>query len=112
MTSSTQSLYDKALRSYLLTKYTQAANTCNKAIVALNDFHSSDEADQTLKLNIWTLYINIASTLLAVNNKQLPVKLLGIEDNAISLQDLCRGIWNKLNRANGPYVDARLTSAW
>lgn len=106
-----QSLYEKALRSYLLTKYVPAANTCNKAITAL-----TKDDDETLRLNIWTLYLNIASTLL-VGASQLPsVKLFGIEDNTVkSFGDVCRAIWLKLNTegySHSEYIDPRLVSAW
>lgn len=106
-----QTLYDKALRSYLLTKYVPAANTCNKAIAAL-----TKDDDETLRLNIWTLYLNIASTLL-VGASQLPsTKLFGIEDKkATSFGEVCTAIWNKLNTegySENEYIDPRLVSAW
>jgi len=107
---SATALYDKAFRSYLLTKYTPAANTCLKAIVALK----SDDQDST-RLNIWTLYLNIASTLL-VNTPFLGInmKLLGIPP-ANSMEQVCRSIWNKVSTEGYGSVgntDARLVSAW
>lgn len=107
---SATALYDKAFRSYLLTKYTPAANTCLKAIAALK----SDDQDST-RLNIWTLYLNIASTLL-VNTPflGLNMKLLGIPA-ANSMEQVCRSIWNKVSTegyGNVGNTDARLVSAW
>ncbi|KAG1094515.1 hypothetical protein G6F42_018739 [Rhizopus arrhizus] len=106
---SATALYDKAFRSYLLTKYTPAANTCLKAIAALK----SDDQDST-RLNIWTLYLNIASTLL-VNTPflGLNMKLLGIPV-ANSMEQVCRSIWNKVSTegyGNVGNTDARLVSA-
>lgn len=107
---SATSLYDKAFRSYLLTKYTPAANTCLKAIAALK----SDDQNST-RLNIWTLYLNIASTML-VDTPFLGVnmKLLGVPP-ANSMEQVCRSIWNKVSTegyAGVGNTDARLVSAW
>lgn len=105
-----QSLYDKAVRSYLLTKYTPAANTCNKAILAIKQ-----DDDETLKVNIWTLYLNIASTLLVGASTLPPAKLFGLDQAAVSsVQDVCRSIWIKLVQAYQPLelIDHRLVSAW
>jgi hypothetical protein len=107
---SAQALYEKALRSYLLTKYTPAANTCLKAIAAL-----PTTSENNLRLNIWTLYLNIASTLL-VGTPFLGVnlKLLGI-DTANSVEQVCRLIWKKVTEegfAAVDSIDARLVSAW
>jgi hypothetical protein len=110
---SAEALYEKALRSYLLTKYTPAANTCLKAIAALPKFPAKNE--NNVRLNIWTLYLNIASTLL-VNTPFLGVniKLLGIE-TVNSLDKVCRLIWKKLTQegfGGVGSIDARLVSAW
>lgn len=106
-----QTLYEKALRSYLLTKYVPAANNCNKAIAAL-----TKDDEETLRLNIWTLYLNIASTLL-VGASQLPsLKLFGIEDNNVkTFGEVCRAIWQKLTTegySHSEYINPRLVSAW
>ncbi|KAL0140743.1 hypothetical protein V8B55DRAFT_1510087 [Mucor lusitanicus] len=106
---SATALYDKAFRSYLLTKYTPAANTCLKAIAAL----TSDDQDST-RLNIWTLYLNITSTIL-VNTPFLGInmKLLGVPP-ANSMEQVCRSIWNKVSTEGYKSVgntDARLVSA-
>ncbi|KAL9545534.1 hypothetical protein MBANPS3_007110 [Mucor bainieri] len=106
---SATALYDKAFRSYLLTKYTPAANTCLKAIAALK----SDDQDST-RLNIWTLYLNITSTLL-VGTPFLGInmKLLGVPP-ANSMEQVCRSIWNKVSTEGYGSVgntDARLVSA-
>ncbi|CEP14090.1 hypothetical protein [Parasitella parasitica] len=102
-------LYDKAFRSYLLTKYTHAANTCLKAIAALD---SNDEP--STRLNIWTLYLNITSTLL-VGTPFLGVnmKLLGIQP-VNSMEQACLSIWKKVTEEGYQGVgntDARLVSA-
>lgn len=104
-----QSFYDKAVRSYLLTKYIPAANTCNKAIAAIRN-----DEDETLKLNIWTLYLNIASTLLIGASQMPPLKLFGIKENEhSSVKDVCQCIWNKLVISYGSVelLDPRLVSA-
>lgn len=110
---SAQTLYEKALRSYLLTKYTPAANTCLKAISALPKFPTTNE--NNLRLNIWTLYLNIASTLLVGTPfLGVNVKLLGVE-TVNSLEQLCRSIWKKVKEegfGGVGSVDARLVSAW
>ncbi len=106
-----QTLYDKSLRSYLLTKYVPAAYSCNKAIATL-----TKDDDETLRFNIWTLYLNIASTLL-VGASQLPsTKLFGIENkNITSFGNVCTAIWNKLSTegySHSEYIDSRLVLAW
>lgn len=106
---SAKTFYDKAVRSYLLTKYIPAANTCNKAIAAI----SKDE-DANLKLNIWTLYLNIASTLFIGASPIPSVKLIGLSDvDNQNIQHVCQSIWNKLVTAYGSMdsLDARLVSA-
>ncbi|KAI8063709.1 uncharacterized protein B0P05DRAFT_555383 [Gilbertella persicaria] len=105
-----QTLYEKALRSYLLRKYTPAATTCLRAIAA------SEPHDQSslLKVNIWTLYLNIASTLLEHTPfLGINIKSLGI-DHAPSEQELCRAIWNKVTHEGFGSVsdtDARIVSS-
>lgn len=102
-------LYDKAVRSYLLTKYVPAANTCNKAIAAI-----TKDDDGILRLNIWTLYLNIASTLLIGTSPLPPLKLFGINENEeSSAQHVCQRIWNKIAEAYGSVdlIEARLISA-
>ncbi|KAI8061943.1 hypothetical protein BDF21DRAFT_347703 [Thamnidium elegans] len=104
-----QSLYDKAVRSYLLTKYTPAANTCNKAILAIKQ-----DDDEALKVNIWALYLNIASTLLVGASTLPPAKLFGLDQTTVSsVQDVCRSIWIKLVQAYQPLelMDHKLVSA-
>ncbi|KAG2206163.1 hypothetical protein INT47_003812 [Mucor saturninus] len=106
---STKTLYNKAVRLYLLTKYVPAANTCNKAIATL----TKDE-DDTMKLNVWLLYLNIASTLLIGTSPMPPVKLIGLnEDENQTTQQVCQSIWNKLVTAYGSVeaLDARLVGA-
>ncbi|KAG2206640.1 hypothetical protein INT46_009927 [Mucor plumbeus] len=102
-------LYDKAFRSYLLTKYTPAANTCLKAIAALKD-----DDQKSTRLNIWTLYLNITSTLL-VDTPFLGInmKLLGIQ-SVSSIEEVCRSIWKKVTEEGYQGVgntDSRLVSA-
>ncbi|KAI8641778.1 hypothetical protein BD408DRAFT_388343 [Parasitella parasitica] len=103
------SLYDKAFRSYLLTKYSPAANACLKAIAALD---SNDQP--STRLNIWTLYLNITSTLLAGTPfLGVNTKLLGIEP-ANSMEQVCRSIWRKVTEEGYQSVgntDARLVFA-
>lgn len=103
-------LYDKAFRSYLLTKYTPAANTCLKAIAALKN-----DDQKSTRLNVWTLYLNITSTLL-VDTPFLGInmKLLGIP-SVNSMEEVCRLIWKKVTEEGYGSVgstDSRLVSAW
>ncbi|KAI8336911.1 hypothetical protein BD560DRAFT_413482 [Blakeslea trispora] len=99
-----QHLYEKALRSYLLRKYTSAANTCLKSSRALGE-HEND----LLKINIWTLYLNIASTLLettpflGVNLASLGIGHVG------SLEEACRAVWEKVVKEG--FVDVALMDA-
>lgn len=108
----TQSLYEKSLRSYLLTKYTSAANTCLKAISSLQ----KESVDDNLQLNVWTLYLNIASTLLVGHSiSTINTKLLGISPEK-SIEQVTRSIWNKIVQegfsANPGSVDSRIVSSW
>jgi hypothetical protein len=98
-------LYDKALRSYLLTKYTPAATTCVKAIDHLK--HNDPQ-----QVTVWTLYLNIATTL---SQAGLPTKSLGIPATSTHAQT-CRSVWLKLveqgYQGTVENVDPSLISAW
>lgn len=109
---STQSLYEKSLRSFLLTKYTSAATSCLKAIASLKQ----EAVDDRLQLNIWTLYLNIASTLIIGNSPStINTKLLGIQTEK-SIESMTRRIWSKIVedgfQGNPGIIDARIISSW
>ncbi|CEG68498.1 hypothetical protein RMATCC62417_04748 [Rhizopus microsporus] len=96
---STEELYNKALRSFLLKKHITAINNCNKAIAALSNNYQNANAE-TLRMNIWTLYLNILAILLKDSKFDSLVKLPGFEKVG-SLQDACFCIWNKVKEGYG-----------
>lgn len=103
----TKILYEKSLRAFLLTKYTTAANYCLKA---LSSIQQKDNVADSLKLNIWALYLNIASTLSI--GKSMNTKVLGIDT---PMDNLTRDIWDKIVQegfGNAALVDPKLVSAW
>ncbi|KAI8991690.1 hypothetical protein BDF20DRAFT_845850 [Mycotypha africana] len=92
---SAQAFYEKALRCYLLTKYTPAVNNCLKAI----SYSKNETVDSSLLSNIWTLYINIATTLLSFTapaNETLLKKLLHLKEYHSSKQETCYFIWKNV----------------
>ncbi|KAI8337347.1 hypothetical protein EDC96DRAFT_578841 [Choanephora cucurbitarum] len=102
---SVQTLYEKALRSYLLRKYTSASNTCLKALA------KQDQADDLLKINIWTLYLNITSTLLETTPfLGVNLRSIGIE-HASSIEEVCRIVWRKVVEGFDGLANARIVSA-
>ncbi|ORE02806.1 hypothetical protein BCV72DRAFT_214490 [Rhizopus microsporus var. microsporus] len=96
---SAEELYNKALRSFLLKKHITAINNCNKAIPALSSNYQNANAE-TLRMNIWTLYLNILAILLKDSKFNSLVKLPGFEKVG-SLQDACFCIWNKVKEGHG-----------
>ncbi|KAI9486205.1 MAG: hypothetical protein EXX96DRAFT_456395, partial [Benjaminiella poitrasii] len=93
-------LYDRALRNFLLKKHKQAAVNCEKALEALAE-------DDSLHLNVWTLYLNIACTLLSSHSHTL----LNLP-NTTSVTSSCQSIWQKLVQDNPHQVDPKLISAY
>ncbi|KAI8976096.1 hypothetical protein BDB01DRAFT_804536 [Pilobolus umbonatus] len=88
-----ESSYERALRAYLLTKYIPSATTCLKAISQLPP-NNNTETEQ-LRLNIWTLYLNIASTLLT-QNKSKYAQSLGLGNGTDTMEHIGRLLWSKL----------------
>ncbi|KAI7897494.1 uncharacterized protein BX663DRAFT_528151 [Cokeromyces recurvatus] len=93
-------LYEKALRYFLLKKYKLAATTCDKALCALIE-------NDPLEFNVWTLYLNITFTLLSTKSRSS----LNSE-NTITITETCCSIWKKLIDNNPLQVDPRLISAY
>ncbi|KAI8150314.1 hypothetical protein BJV82DRAFT_573479 [Fennellomyces sp. T-0311] len=122
--TSVQSQYQKALRFYLLTKYTTAATTCVKAIARLpkpnaenNGSLSNEDIHEleALRYSIWTLYLNIATTLLT-QDKLTPhvTKLFALSPSAAKSHDqFVHEMWQLLGDGyGGPgNVDPRLVSS-
>ncbi|KAG1173449.1 hypothetical protein G6F70_008657 [Rhizopus microsporus] len=96
---STEELYNKALRSFLLKKHITAINNCNKAIATLSSNYQNANAE-TLRMNIWTLYLNILAILLKDSKFDSLIKLPGFEKVG-SLQDACFCIWDKVKEGYG-----------
>ncbi|KAI9484704.1 hypothetical protein BDB00DRAFT_792669 [Zychaea mexicana] len=122
--ASVQLQYQKALRFYLLTKYTTAATACVKAIIRLPKQSNGTEQEdvninelEALRYSIWTLYLNIATTLLTLqDNKLTPhvTKLFGLSPAAAKSHDqFVHEMWQLLTEGyGGPgNVDPRLISS-
>ena len=127
--TSIQAQYQKALRFYLLTKYTTAATACLKAITQLPKTNAVQETDdnasytnmdlqelETLRYSIWTLYLNIATTLLTQQDITPHVtKLFGLPPTAAKSHDqFVHALWQILSEGYGGSgnVDPRLVSSW
>ncbi|KAI8380979.1 uncharacterized protein BYT42DRAFT_287533 [Radiomyces spectabilis] len=111
-----QTLYQKALRSFLLTKYTTAASTCYKAVQSLPPKEAdSDKDTEDLRLAIWTLYLNIATTLLTQTQLTPHItKLFGLAPTAAqSNEHFGHALWTMVAQMYGDagHVDPRLVSA-
>ncbi|KAI7872953.1 hypothetical protein BDF14DRAFT_1750623 [Spinellus fusiger] len=63
--------YQKTLRLFLLTRHTQAATACLKAIELL-----SPSSEQVTK--VWTLYLTIGTAILRTEGDQIAAKALGL----------------------------------
>ncbi|KAI9317924.1 hypothetical protein BX666DRAFT_1856159 [Dichotomocladium elegans] len=115
-----QSQYQKALRCFLLTKYSAAAIACVKTIALLppsSDQSFSDISVQQieqLRFSIWTLYLNIATTLLARDNPSTQtIELLGLPPSTATHKDqVALQVWQFLMNHYGGSgnVDPRLIS--
>lgn len=111
--------YQKALRSFLLKKYTTAATATLKAIADLaklpQDNLNVGHLEQ-LRFSIWTLYLNVTTTLLTHNKpSQQLANLVGLPASAAKNPDhFVLAIWEMLSEGySGPgNVDPRLVCAW
>ncbi|KAI9244473.1 hypothetical protein BDA99DRAFT_566226 [Phascolomyces articulosus] len=125
--ASVKAQYQKALRFYLLTKYTTAATACVKAITRLPKPNAIEETDaytnvdiqdlEALRYSIWTLYLNIATTLLTQQDNNLTphvTKLFGLSPTAAKSHDqFVHEMWQLLSEgyAGSGNVDPRLVSS-
>ncbi|KAI8081631.1 uncharacterized protein BX664DRAFT_340888 [Halteromyces radiatus] len=113
--------YNKALRYFLLTKYTQAATTCVKALsqLPIQSIEQPDDTLSTLRLQLWLLYLNIVSTTFTTSNTLTPrlIKQFGLPSTSSnSMEHFCLAIWNQLVKDAGQgipgYCDSRLVCAY
>ncbi|KAI7884252.1 hypothetical protein K492DRAFT_234824 [Lichtheimia hyalospora FSU 10163] len=110
--------YQKALRNFLLKKYTTAATCTLKAIADLaklpQDNLNVGHLEQ-LRFSIWTLYLNVTTTLLTHNKpSQQLANLVGLPVSAAKNPDhFVLAIWEMLSEGySGPgNVDPRLVCA-
>lgn len=111
--------YQKALRSFLLKKYTTAASATLKAIADLaklpQDSLNVGQLEQ-LRFSIWTLYLNVTTILLTHNTpSQQLASLVGLSASAAkNPEHFVLAIWQLLSEGySGPgNVDPRLVCAW
>lgn len=99
-----QAQYNKALRYFLLTKYSHAATSCVKALDQLPSLDNQDDSltTTTLRFQLWLLYINVASTLLSTPSQSLVLtnrlaKQFGLPSTSTqSMEHFCLAIWERL----------------
>ncbi|ORZ17048.1 hypothetical protein BCR42DRAFT_450867 [Absidia repens] len=111
--------YNKALRYYLLTKYSHAATTCVKAFDQLSTTEKQDDYD-ALQLQLWLLYINIAAASLPTSTTGLTPRLakqFGLPSTSTdSIEHFCLAIWGRLVISCGENIagncDPRLVCAY
>ncbi|KAG0170005.1 hypothetical protein DFQ28_002600 [Apophysomyces sp. BC1034] len=111
-----QAQYQKALRYFVLTKYSQAATTCTKAILTLSTSQEMTMEFVELQTALWLLYLNVA-TIMAITQKSLfrVAKLFGILP-CESKEQFCHALWiNLLEKGytnDAGLVDPQLVSAF
>ncbi|KAI8332418.1 hypothetical protein BC941DRAFT_436618 [Chlamydoabsidia padenii] len=110
--------YNKALRYFLLTKYSHAASSCVKALDQLPTVaDTQDESLVVLHYQLWLLYINIASTILSTLTQPTSrlAKQFGLPLTCIdSMDHFCLAIWERLVKECGGAgdCDPRLVCAY
>lgn len=97
-----QTQYNKALRYFLLTKYSHSATSCVKALDQLPSLENQDNSLTTLRFQLWLLYINVASTLLSAPAQPIVLttrlaKQFGLPATSThSIEHFCLAIWERL----------------
>ncbi|CAO3627039.1 unnamed protein product [Cunninghamella blakesleeana] len=123
-----QTQYNKALRYYLLTKYNHAATTCVKAleqIPVVNTITIKQDEYDTLRVQLWILYLNTLTITLinnsnnnnnqALSSRRL-IKQFGLPlSSAESFELVTLSVWDLVLKNHGNIAgncDPRIISAY
>lgn len=114
MSKSVQANYEKALRLFLLTKYTPAATQCVKTLQQLPA--ESTPEFEGVRYSAYMLYLNIAATLITQGKTtHHTAQALSLSPSSVqSYEQFVHGVWQFLVSGYGVagYVDPRLVLAW